>query len=278
MTFSLRELSRWFGQPIALFRFERGAVARHYTSADRAMTIGADIFDPISIARGPIREGIDAKRSNVTVTLPLKIGGIDVDIASWWRPYPPSEPVIVTCMAMHYGDSEVTTEWIGRVIAPSYTDTTLKLTCEPSRTSSKRSGLQLKWQRGCPLALYSQGLGMCNVDKTEHALPATLTDVAGLTLKAAEFATLPVGRLAGGYVEWTRPDGLQEFRTIMAHTGDAIVINFGAVDLEDGLELIAYPGCAHNWDDCSNYYENEENYGGAIYLPVKSIFDGNPVW
>ncbi|HDS1834388.1 TPA: phage BR0599 family protein [Stenotrophomonas maltophilia] len=278
MTFSLREISRWFGQPVAHFRFERGALVERYTSADRPIIIGAEQYSPISIARGPIREGVDAKRSNVTITLPLKVGDDDVAIASWWRPYPPSDPVIVTCMAQHYGDADVTTEWIGRVVAPSYTDTTLKLTCEPSRTSGRRSGLQLKWQRGCPLALYSQGLGMCNVDKEQHALPAVLAGVTGLMLTAPEFATLPVGRLAGGYIEWRRADGLKEFRTIMAHTGSAVVVNYGAADLEDGLELVAYPGCAHNWADCTGYFENGDNYGGSMYLPVKNLFDGNPVW
>lgn len=278
MTFSLLELSRWFGQPVALFRFKRGPVVLRYTSADRPIVIGAETFEPIAIARGPIREGIDAKRSNVTITVPLQIGGEDLELASWWRPYPPSTTVIVDCMVLHYGDAEVSTEWIGRVVAPSYTDTTLKLTCEPSQTSSRRSGLQLKWQRGCPLALYSQGIGMCNVDPAAHALPATLTDVTGLTLKAAAFATLPVGRLAGGFVEWTRVDGAPEFRTILAHTGDTIVVNYGAADLADGMALTAYPGCAHNWADCDEYFHNRDNYGGSMFLPVKNLFDGNPVW
>lgn len=107
---------------------------------------------------------------------------------------------------------------------------------------------------------------------------ATVTALSGLTLTAAAFASLPSGRLAGGFVRWARAaDGLVEFRTIKAHSGNTIQLDYGALDLAVGLELRAYPGCAHNWADCG-YHENRGNYGGDLWMPVKSPFDGNPVW
>ncbi len=107
---------------------------------------------------------------------------------------------------------------------------------------------------------------------------ATLTAVVGLTLTATAFATLPSGRLAGGFVRWAREaDGLIEFRTIKTHVGDNITLDYGALDLAVGLELRAYPGCAHNWADCG-YHQNRHHYGGDLWMPVKNPFDGNPVW
>jgi len=107
---------------------------------------------------------------------------------------------------------------------------------------------------------------------------ATVSALAGLTLTAAAFGTLPSGRLAGGFVRWARAaDGLIEFRTIKAHAGNTITLDYGALDLAVDLQLLAYPGCAHNWADCG-YHQNRPNYGGDLWMPVKTPFDGNPVW
>jgi hypothetical protein len=107
---------------------------------------------------------------------------------------------------------------------------------------------------------------------------ATVTALAGLTLTAAAFASQPSGRLAGGFVRWARAaDGLIEYRTIKAHSGSTIQLDYGALDLAVGLELRAYPGCAHNWADCG-YHQNRHQYGGDLWMPVKNPFDGNPVW
>lgn len=106
---------------------------------------------------------------------------------------------------------------------------------------------------------------------------ATLTAVSGLTLTAAAFGLFASGRLAGGFIEWTRADGLAEFRTIRTHSGSSIVIDYGAADLAVGLVVTAYPGCAHTWDDCVSH-ENKLNFGGDLWMPVKNPFSGNPVW
>lgn len=274
MSFNLRELSRWSGKPVGLLAISRGALVERYTNADRPVTAGGHTYIPLAVTRSAIRDSAERAKNRVTLTLP-----IDAPVVAWWRPFPPSTPVAVTWLSMHHGDADTVVEWQGRVIGPKFSDTQLTLECEPSKSSAASRGLALRWQRGCPLALYSQGLGMCNVDKAEHALPAVLTAVAGsgITLTAAEFATLPVGRLAGGFIEWTRPDGEPEYRGIMAHTGDTIVVNYGADTLEDGTAVTAYPGCAHNFGDCGGYFDNAPNYGGSLFLPVRSPFNGNPL-
>lgn len=279
MTFSLFELSRYLGQPIGLLRLSRGSLLELYTTADRPIEVGSDIYLPaatsqtsggIALSRSPIRDSAERKKNALTIKM-----AVDAPCAAWWRPFPPSTPVGVTWLAMHYGDDEVNVEWTGRVVAPKFTDTTLELTCEQSKASARSRGLQLRWQRSCPLALYSQGAGMCNVDKTLHALPAVVTSIAGSVLEADEFASAPKP-LIGGFIEYVRPDGEPEYRSIMAHTGNQVLLNYGSDTLDVGSALTAYPGCPHNWDGCVSF-DNEENYGGAKYMPIKSPFDGNPV-
>jgi uncharacterized phage protein (TIGR02218 family) len=180
-------------------------------------------------------------------------------------------------MAKHYGDDEVATEWMGRVVSPSFTDAVLTLNCEQGRTTARSRGLGLRWQRGCALALYSQGDGMCNLDKADFAVPATLTDVDGLVLTATEFGAVEDGRLAGGFLEWTRDDGEPEIRSISAHSGNAVRLLYGTDQLAIGSAVTAYEGCRHTAADCNDHFNNKPNYGGSEYMPNRSPMDGNPV-
>jgi hypothetical protein len=272
MTFDLLERARRLGRPVALLRLTRGSLVERYANAPGAVVVGAETFVPLSIERSALRDSGERLKSVVTITLP-----IDAPCVDWWRPYPPSTRVGVAWLAKHAGDDELAVEWTGRVIGRQYTDRHLILKCEQGRTTARSRGLALKWCKGCPLSVYSQGTGMCNVDKTLHKVEATLTDVDGLKLTATEFGTLPDGRLAGGFVEWTRPDGEPETRSIVAHVGDEIFINYGTDTLAVASGVIAYKGCAGTWEDCTGEFGNGPNFGGCRRKPVRSPMDGNPV-
>lgn len=283
--FDTQALSRWFGKPITLYRFDRQHLSWRFTDADRDITVDGETYLTVrgGLSRSNIRDTSSAKKSELKITLPFlrdpaaPVKPVTQELGDNWWPYPPGDEVAVTVMETHYGDpdEEVRVVWPGVVIGPEFTDTELVLNCAPGRSGTRKAGLALRWCRGCPLVHYSQGRGMCNVDKAAHALPATLTAVAGLTLTAAEFGTLPAGRLRGGWVEWTRDNGLVERRSITGHAGTSITVNYGAHDLAEDLELTAYPGCAHTWEDCTTYFDNGDNFGGCRFLPVKSLFDGN---
>ena len=107
---------------------------------------------------------------------------------------------------------------------------------------------------------------------------ATLTAVAGLQVTAAAFADSTL-TLAGGWMEWTRTDGLIERRTINAHTGDTITLLYGAADLAVGLDVIAVPGCEQTYAACAARFPDPENhYGGAIYKPIKPPGEDSMSW
>lgn len=274
MTSEARERSWSDGKPIHLFRFTRGNVSWYYTSADRDQEYLDETWTAAAIKRDTsIRQGSDSAQLSIKVSMPSSL-----PVAANWRPYPASEAIVLTIFVRHAGETDAMAEWVGRVVGPKFDGAKLTLTGEPSSTANRRQGNKRCWQRGCGHALYSQGVGLCNVSRATHALSAVLTVASGLTLTAAEFATLPSGRLAGGYIEWTRAsDGLVEFRTIKSHAGGTVSLDYGALDLAVDLEVTAYPGCAHTWADCG-YYSNQPNYGGDLWMPVKGPYDGNPVW
>lgn len=283
MPFDVLERSRWRGRPTHLFIFQRQMQISRFANAERPIELGGQTFVAAGMTRSNLRDSTESLKNNITIRFPyLTLTPPDgvypatQALGDIWRPFPPSDRIFVSCLAYHRGDSDAAIEWTGRVIGPEFTDAECVLTCEPSNSTGRRSGQQKRWQRACWKQLYSQGDGMCNVDQALHAVPATLTGVEGLTLRSPAFV-LPTGNLAGGMWVWTREDGLQDFRTIEAHAGDSIVVSYGATDLAPGLAGEAFPGCAHDWDACEDF-DNTDNFGGAVYLPIKNPMGGQPVW
>jgi hypothetical protein len=278
MPYDVFERSRWGGRPFHLFVFQRQGLLWRFTNRGQDLVLGGQTYATTPISRSELRDSGESMKNNVTITMPYLRDPdannypVTQEFGNNWRPFPPSDRIFVSCMAMHEGDSAAAVEWMGRVVAPRFKGGTLELTCEPTRSSGRRTGQQQRFQRSCWKTLYQ-----CGVDKNDHQLDAVLTAVAGVTLSAAAFGALPSGRLAGGFLEWDRDDGLVEKRTIMSHVGSTITIEYGAQDLAVALAVRGFPGCAHNWDACDDY-ENTDNYGGALYLPVKNPMGGDPVW
>lgn len=278
--FDLREISRFFGEPIHLFRFALGPLSWRFTTAAAAMAVEGEEYLPAGISRSTIRETAERAKNAVTITMPYALDPEAFDKPSTqgfgdiWRPYPPSDRVFVTCMSMHRGAADVAVEWMGHVAQPEFTDTSLKLTCEPTLARRRAKGGGRRVQRACEVAVYGQGLGQCSLPKEPFAVPAIVTAVNGLLITAAGLAaaTLP---LEGGFIEWTLPSGLVERRTIMSHAGEVIELDYGAAAFAPDFEFIAYPGCAHTWLACQAR-NNTDNYAGCLYLPTKNPWSGDP--
>lgn len=279
--FGAREIARFFGQPVHLFRFTLGPLSWRFTTASTPITLGDEVFVPTGISRSAVRETAERAKNQLTITMPCALDPAAHDppptqaFGAIWRPYPPSERVFVTCMAMHRGDDDAVVEWMGHVVQPEFTDTQLKLTCDPTIARRRAKGGGRRVQRACEVAVYGQGLGQCNLLKEAFAIPAVAASVSGLSVTAPELAAAPLA-LDGGFVEWTLPNGLVERRTIMSQAGSTIELDYGAFALEPALAFIAYPGCPHTWAACEER-ENTDNYGGCLNLPSKNPWSGNPL-
>lgn len=341
-----RERSLDEGEPIRFYRFARGAVTWCYNSSREELTHAEEVYAPASITRSAIRQGPESGQVDITITMP-----VNLDVAENWRPYPPSDPVILTIYVRHVGETDALVEWIGRCVAPVFTDAELELRCEPGHTLGRQESSIARYTRGCGVPLYSVGPGMCNLDPDGVEIPAeldtvdgavvtavgfllaprsliggvlqwldgmtpmerdiiahdgvevtlssgdaslvaelevtavtsalwvegTVSDVTGLAVTVPGLDAYPDNWFAGGFIEWTRDDGLVERRSIGSHVGNVVTVQYGALDLLEDLELRVYPGCAHTWAACG-LLENQLNYQGALWMPGRTPFDGNPVW
>lgn len=280
MTFKAFESSRRSGKPTHLFLFGRQANAWRFTNADRALTLGGKTYTSAPISRSAIKQTIEKAQDNVTITLPYSMdpNAIELPVTQSlgdnWHPYIPSDPISVMCMATHLNDpdQELAVQWIGYVQQPKFTDGQLELTCVPPGQISKAMYQGAKWQTSCWKTVYSTGIRGCNLVSANFEATATLTDVNGLTVTAAEFNGLALS-LAGGEMWWARSDGLIERRSIMAHNGSTITLLYGAADIAIGLAVTVRPACERTFAACTAR-NNTDNYGGAIYKPVANPYNG----
>lgn len=235
MTSELRESSQFAGQPVMYFKFIRGAAVWCYTSSDRFETLHEDTYTPAAIKRGSIRQGSERGSTAVKITL-----SADLPVVGNWRPYSPSEPINLIVLTRHVGEDDALVDWVGRITGPIFKGDELELVCEPSSTTNRRRGGDRKWQIGCDLPLYSQGVGMCNLDPEAFPAPGELTKVneVAMTVTAAAF-TGASRTLAGGLLTWL--DKQQELQTIVivSHAGATLTLAEWHGELEAELEVVA---------------------------------------
>lgn len=267
MSFNAKEIARWLGKPERLFAFHRQNKSWRYVDGDREVTVGGHVYQPAPIKRSGLNQSSEGAKNDVRLTMPRSI-----EIADMWRPLPPCDPVVVQVLEHHRNDSEVITRWTGYAVAPKYTDTALELTC--TQFLAKHRGDAQDWMRGCGVTVYSP---LCGLDRANFQFNAVLTGVNGLVLTAAAFGT-SAHSLNGGWIEWTRPDGLLDRRDIAAHNGTSITLVYPPEGLAVGANVVALPGCERNFDACKAR-NNEANYPGFVYMPngSQNAFEGNPI-
>lgn len=283
--FDTFELSRFLGRPVRLFQFTRQSKVWRFAQADRDLVIGGNTWLAAQIERDEIRQTVERAKDKLTIRLaylpdpdaPADLVPSTQPLGDIWRPYIPSDQITVICLEAHYGDTDPPkVEWMGEVAQPAFTDTQLELTCVPGRAIAEAVNQGPKWQRGCWKVPYSQGSRGCGMDPADFEVPATLTEVDGLTLTAAEFASAPLSLLQGE-LRWTRSNGLIERRTIVSHTlgSDTVRLLYGGEELAAALAVVALPSCEQTWAACEvRFVDPENHYGGAIYMPVENPMEG----
>lgn len=274
MTFNEREQSYNDGEPLLLYDFIRGTTHWRYVSGDRPHVHQGHTYEvvPGGITASPITENGETPQLTRTVTIPQSL-----PVAANWWPVVVREEISLIILAKHMGDADAEVEWLGRVVAGPHKNRTIQLKCQPERTASLRRGKNRPWQTECPLLLYSTGRGQCQVDRNLHAVTGAVDSLSGIALQSSAFLSVPNGRMAGGYVEYDMPGGFKERRDIDSHNGATVVLDSPPIGLPLHASFVAYPGCGGDWASCA-YYQNTPNYGGQIYTPTRSPFDGMPVF
>jgi len=283
MAFDALENSRFLGRPVRLYRFDLQGVTWRFAQSDRDVEAGGVTWLAAQIDRDEIRQTIEKAKDQIKIRIgylrnpsaPIGTRPATQSLGDLWHPYIPSSAVRVMCLAYHVGDTDPPVlEWSGEVRQPRFTDVELELTCVPGNSRADARNQGLKFQRACSKTVYSTGARGCNLNPVPLTIDAVLSAVSGLALTSAAFASAPHS-LQQGWLYWTRPNGIVERRTIISHVGDTVHVLYGGRDLTVGMEVSVLPNCPGTWAACAARRSNPEiHYGGAIYEPIESPYDG----
>lgn len=290
MGFDLLQRSRFGGRPMCLFRFELQGAVWWFAQAPRDVDAGGATWRSAQIERSEIKQTSEPAKDIVKIRFaylrdpdasPVDIPSTQ-DLGDLWHPYIPSDKVQVTCFDWMYGDTDPPRMvWSGYVEQPQFTDVELELTCIPSTALGEAKGQGPRNQRACWKVPYSTGLRGCNLDPADFEVPGEIADIDGLTVTVPAFAS-PEFSLLQGEFRWPRTitahNGeieIIERRTIAKVEGADVTLLYGGLGLESGLEVTALPTCPGTWDACASRRDDPQNhFGGCVYKPVKSPYDG----
>lgn len=272
MTFHDLEISTDDGKPVVLYEFALGTTVWRYCAGPENVSIYGYTYTQCPISNEAIKQSTDANSDALQLLMPSRIGVAQVFIGT-----PPAQRVLVRIRHLHEGDNDAPLVYVGEILQADWPEPgSTRLVAFNLSASLAREGLRLAWQRTCPFALYDPLT--CKVTPGAHRTSAILTGAGAGAVTAPEFATLPEGSLAGGFLEWEHPVRGTERRGIEAHVGDTLAL-FGLSDgLYHGLPVYAYRGCDRRIETCNSVFSNLANYGGVPSMPGKSPFDGDPVF
>ena len=271
MSYDAREISAALGRPVDILTFARGAQEWFYTSADRDVTVGGDVYLNVAIIRPSISQGGEINRAGLKITVAR-----DFAIAQLFRAGIPSETITLRIRQYHEGDGSVVVVWSGRVVNVARVGELAEITCEPIYTSVRATGLRRLDQKGCPHVLYGS---VCGVVAASFTLAGTVDALSGLTVTATEFGTEADGYWEGGYIEYSPEVGVIERRFIVGHTGTSVTLMTQPLGLavSDAMDIL--PGCDHTLGvgGCAKF-SNTDNYGGCPNIPTKNPYGSDPIY
>lgn len=274
MTFEADETSKENGRPFELYEFSFGPRAEDkfkYTNSVKAI----EDFQPIPIKRDAYKTTGKAERDQMNFTVPARS-----EIAKMILPYPPPYTVYVTIWQGHHATpADRMVVWIGRLLSNAFEAGEVVLTCESTLISLKRQGVRRRWQVGCPLRLYSQGVGQCNAERDDFTVETEVVDVINddPILPANWWQPFQREQFRNGMISWESPLGV-EYRSIRRSLEDRVVFNgqLRGIAVGDTVKMIL--GCNHKRVDCEEVFDNIKNYGGDDWLPLQNPVRNANFW
>ncbi len=267
--FRNKEISKDEGTPFELYEFVYGNTVYRYNTTASEIEAEGLWYSPAPLSRGDFSLTGDARRSQLVINAPSNF-----IIAQFLKAGMPASPILVTIKKKHlrssYSDSDIMTEWIGRIIFAEWAHSGVKLHCESYYTSIQGNTNTRYYNYLCTHTLFSEP---CKVNKENYKITALVSAINGTNITAPTFAAKPDRYFTGGYLIFNEAStGLQHTRHINEHSGDTIELTNQIPELSVGDNVIVYPGCDHTHSTCKNKFNNVLNFGGFPWIPTRNPF------
>ena len=278
MTFEAFEESTEGSQPIEIYKFTLGAQIFKYTSAEDTITIGADIYLPIAISRGNLKQGPEERDTVLEIEVPTDnaFAGLYLSIVPGDR----AKCVVQRVQRPDFPGPEVVTIFTGFVQGVRYTNQgkTATIAAVPTISVTSRSIPRFTYLSLCNHVLYDTG---CKVDETDPTFlldNALVTAVSGNTITVAGVAAKGASDFfVSGFVS---AFGGSDHRPVLAQSGDVLTLLLPFPSDITGTTVDVLAGCDHTIAVCdSKFFTSEDltsnviNFGGFAFVPTRNPFE-----
>lgn len=274
MSYNDTEQSIDSGSPVELYEFVYQNQYIRLTTAATPQVYAAATYQPFPFKRGPF------STQATTVDQPLDlVAHKDFPPAQLFRVQAPSAVVELTVRRFHTidGSGMFIVCWTGTALSADWSSPSeVTLHCESDLSAMNRLGLRRPWSYGCPYVLYGDG---CDLLAADFAIFVDNFALTGRTLFVSAFSTYAPNYFAGGYIEYANPlTNITEVIDVASDASGTLQLSLTPYGLAEAGQFTVYPGCAHNPPDCTDKFDNYDNYGGQPDIPGINPFGGTELF
>jgi uncharacterized phage protein (TIGR02218 family) len=266
-SFSTLEASVESSRPIELYEFALGSEMYRYTSAEDTVTIGSDDYTPIAIARNHVEQGADQATRTLMITMPA-----NNPFASQYVNVVPGERASVNVYRYQRDESP---SFATQVLLFKGLVQSVRFPEDGTVAEIAVRSIESALNRNVPRFSY---MGMCNhflYDASCGVNPSSYNHIGAVTLVSGNQVTV-TGAGASGFDfvgGYARPTGSNDFRMVLAQSGDVLTLLLPFADSIVGSDLQVFAGCDHLvGGDCALVFDNVINFGGFGFVPNRNVF------
>lgn len=265
-SFATLEPSVEASQPLEVYTFALLSELFRYTTAESAVTVAGNDYEPEALKRGPIVRGPEKRTQPVVISMPG-----DNAFVSRFKVQAPGQRTSVTIIRLQRNEVPTFNTQVlsfkGFLQSVRFVDSARKaeLSIKSIEVAASRTMPRITFQGPCNHQLYDTQCG---------AIPITLvglcTAVSATTITVAGANSVPNGYWNGGFA---KPTGVNDPRLIIGHSGNVLTLlqPFNQSPLNANVDVFA--GCDHRIDgDCLLKHNRVEAFGGFAWVPKKNVF------
>lgn len=257
-------------RPIEVYNFALGADNFLYTSWSQDVTVAADTYSAVTISRNQLSQGSDQRNRDVIITV-----ASSNEFAAKYVNVVPGQKATLSIINLQPDEAPAfdtqALVFKGQVQSVRFPDdgSAAEIVVRSIEAAKSQNIPRVSYMAMCNHFLYDNG---CGVNPSLFDLLGTVT-AGGTTaqITVAGAGGEADGYWTGGYV--TTTVGEQDFRMVIAHTGDVLTLLLPFASDVSGSTVQIFAGCDHKLtSDCSVKFQNAIEFGGFAFVPKKNIF------
>ena len=260
-------------KPLELYKIWSGTTDWHYTNGDVAVDFNdgtealPDIhtYAPATISRGSMEQN---SALDVT-TMKVSFSGISDPVVQYIAQNPIDIIWIeISRLFRDQSPLEKSVIFIGQIKTVSFKGVSAEAECVGFEHFLKMQVPRWRYQITCNHHVFDAGCALTGAitELAPAPVPAIVTlDATETILTSATFGDYATGYFTGGLAAFG-----SERRTIVAHSGDTVTLNFKMIGLEDDDSVDVYPGCDGRIETCRDKFGNIYQFLGFPFIPEEN--------